>query len=138
MKAFAALYTALDETNKTNEKVDALTRYFASADPADAAWALYFLIGRRPRAAVTSTKLHLWAIEAAGIPEWLFGECYDAVGDFAETVALLLPEAEELTTKDTKNTKNTKAEEINHLRAPSDLRDLRGSNLVDRSLSEWI
>ena len=26
MKAFTALYTALDETNKTNEKVEALTR----------------------------------------------------------------------------------------------------------------
>jgi DNA ligase 1 len=93
VKAFTALYTALDETNKTNEKVEALTRYFSSADTADAAWALYFLIGRRPRAAVTSTQLRGWAVEAAGIPDWLFGECYDAAGDFAETVALLLPEA---------------------------------------------
>ena len=32
MKAFAELYTQLDETNKTGEKVDALVRYFASAD----------------------------------------------------------------------------------------------------------
>ena len=92
MKKFTALYTALDETNKTNEKVAALTHYFASAAPADAAWALYFLIGRRPRSAVTSTLMHAWAVEAAGIPEWLFGECYDAVGDFAETVAALLPD----------------------------------------------
>lgn len=92
MKAFTALYTALDETNKTNEKVDVLTHYFASAEIADAAWALYFLIGRRPRAAVASTKMSQWAIEAATIPAWLFSECYDAVGDFAETVALLLPE----------------------------------------------
>ena len=94
MKAFTALDTALDETNKTNEKIEALTRYFASVDPADAAWVLYFLIGRRPRAAVTSTKMHLWAIEAAGIPDWLFGECYDAAGDCAETVALLLPDSD--------------------------------------------
>ena len=28
------------------------------------------------------------------MPEWLFGECYSAVGDFAETMALLLPPAE--------------------------------------------
>jgi DNA ligase-1 len=102
MKAFTALYTALDETNKTNEKVEALTRYFASADMADAAWALAFLIGRRPRAAVTSTKLHQWAIEAAGIPDWLFGECYDAVGDFAETVALLLPDHGQMTNDQSK------------------------------------
>jgi len=93
VKAFAELYTALDETNKTNEKVDALTRYFATAAPADAAWALYFLIGRRPKQAVASAKLHAWAVQAAGVPDWLFSECYDAVGDFAETIALLLPEA---------------------------------------------
>jgi DNA ligase 1 len=92
MKAFTALYTALDETNRTNEKIEALTRYFRSTEPADAVWALYFLIGRRPRATISATKLSTWAIEAAGIPEWLFGECYDAVGDFAESVALLLPE----------------------------------------------
>ena len=33
MKAFAELYAALDETTKTNEKVAALTRYFASGRP---------------------------------------------------------------------------------------------------------
>jgi DNA ligase-1 len=92
VRAFAELYTALDETNKTNEKIDALTRYFATAAPADAAWALYFLIGRRPKQAVASAKLHAWAVQAAGVPEWLFSECYDAVGDFAETIALLLPD----------------------------------------------
>jgi len=93
MKAFAELYAALDETNKTNEKVDALTRYFATAAAADAAWALYFLIGRRPRQVVASAKLRAWAVQAAGVPDWLFSECYDAAGDFAETIALLLPEA---------------------------------------------
>lgn len=92
MQAFANLYTTLDETNKTNEKVLALTQYFADTAPTDAAWALYFLIGRRPRQAVPLPRLRAWAVEAAGIPDWLFGESYDAVGDFAETVALLLPE----------------------------------------------
>src|SRR5262249_40789126 len=29
--------------------------------------------------------------ELAAIPEWLFGESYDAVGDLAETIALLVP-----------------------------------------------
>ncbi|MCU0492047.1 MAG: ATP-dependent DNA ligase [Chloroflexaceae bacterium] len=92
MKSFAQLYTALDETTKTNDKLAALRRYFESASPADAAWALYFLMGRRPRQVIGSRKLSEWAIAAAGIPDWLFGESYDAVGDFAETVALLLPE----------------------------------------------
>jgi len=92
MRAFAELYAALDETTKTNEKVAALRRYFASAPPADAAWALYFLSGRKPRQVIGSRKLSDWAIAAAGLPGWLFSECYDAVGDFAETVALLLPD----------------------------------------------
>src|SRR5690606_8455256 len=81
-------------TTRTTAKVDALVRYFARADPADAAWAVYFLIGRKPRQAVPSRTLREWAASEAGIPDWLLGECYDAVGDAAETVALLLPTPE--------------------------------------------
>ena len=95
MKAFADLFTTLDETTKTNEKVEALTRYFSEAEPPDAAWALYFLSGRKPKQAVPSKKLREWAAAEAEVPEWLFNESYDAVGDVAETVALLLPPAEQ-------------------------------------------
>ena len=94
MKAFADLYTALDETTKTGEKVEALVRFFRDAPAADAAWAVYFLIGRKPRSVVPSPKLRLWAAAEAGVPDWLFQESYDAVGDLAETIALLLPEPE--------------------------------------------
>lgn len=97
MKAFAELYAALDETTRTNEKIEALTRYFSCVPPADAAWAAAFLIGRRPKRLLESRKLALWAIEESGIPDWLFGECYHAVGDFAETIALLLPPAQSST-----------------------------------------
>jgi DNA ligase-1 len=96
VKAFTDLYTALDETTKTNEKIDALTRYFSTAPARDAAWALYFLSGRKPRQVVGTRKLHLWALEVTGIPEWLFSESYDAVGDIAETIALLLPPPREV------------------------------------------
>ncbi len=91
MKLFAELYAALDQTTKTNEKVAALVRYFAAAPPADAAWAVSFLIGRRPKRLLESRKLAQWAMEESAVPDWLFGECYHAVGDFAETIALLLP-----------------------------------------------
>jgi DNA ligase-1 len=93
VKAFAELYAALDETTKTNEKVAALVRYFRIAPPEDAAWAVSFLIGRRPKRLLESRKLSQWAIEESGVPDWLVGECYHAVGDFAETIALLLPPA---------------------------------------------
>jgi DNA ligase-1 len=91
MKAFADLYTALDETTKTTEKVAALTRYFAAAPAADAAWAVYFLVGRKPRQVIPGRKLVEWAAGAAGLADWLFEECYHAAGDMAETIALVLP-----------------------------------------------
>lgn len=93
MKAFADLYAALDETTRTAEKVAAMARYFSTAPPADAAWAVYFLSGRKPRQAVPSKRLRLWARELAGVPEWLFDESYHHIGDVAETIALLLPPA---------------------------------------------
>ena len=91
MQLFTQLYTALDETNRTGEKVAALVRYFAAAPAEDAAWALYFLTGRRFKRVISATLLRTWVAEEAGLPRWLVEESYDAVGDVAETLALLLP-----------------------------------------------
>jgi DNA ligase-1 len=96
MRDFAQLYVELDQTNKTNEKVEAMRFYFERAPKADAAWAFYFLSGRNPRQIVPSAKLRGWAIEQAAIPEWLFMESRDTVGDTAETIALLLPSGDGL------------------------------------------
>jgi DNA ligase-1 len=90
MRDFANLFTALDETNKTNEKVQALVDYFKTATPEDAAWVIYFLSGRKPRQIIGSRQLATWAAEEAGVPEWLYSESYDAIGDSAETITLLL------------------------------------------------
>ena len=92
MKRFTDLYVTLDQTNKTNEKVEAMRFYFKIAPPEDAAWALYFLSGRKPRQIVPSKLLREWALELSGIPEWLYEESRDTVGDGAETMALLLPD----------------------------------------------
>ena len=92
MRAFTDLYTALDETNSTNEKVAAMASYFSTAAAEDAVWAVYFLSGRRPKRLVKSGDLRAWATEAAGLPVWLFDESYSVVGDLAETIALLLPD----------------------------------------------
>ncbi len=91
MKPFADLYARLDETTRTNDKVAALKRYFEAAPAPDAAWALYFLSGRKPRMAVNGTRLATWAVEVAQLPGWLFDECYLAVGDLGEVIALVLP-----------------------------------------------
>src|SRR5438105_3296327 len=96
MKLFTELYVELDQTNKTNEKVEAMRFYFERAEPHDSAWALYFLSGRKPRQIVPSKLLRDWALELSGIPEWLFMESRDTVGDGAETTALLLPNNTEI------------------------------------------
>jgi DNA ligase-1 len=93
VRRFAQLFAAIDETMRTNEKVDAMVEYFRAAEPADAAWAVWFLSGGRPKRLIPVRRLAAWAMEEVGIPEWLFAECYDAVGDLAETMSLLLPDA---------------------------------------------
>ena len=90
MRRFAALYDALDRTTSTNAKVAALAAYFREAAPADAAWAVFFLTGRRLKRVVPSAGLRAWAQEATGLPEWLLYESYSAAGDFGELVALAL------------------------------------------------
>jgi DNA ligase-1 len=94
MREFARLYAELDETTATNRKLDALQQYFAAASPENAAWAVYFLAGGKPRQAVPSKLLREFAIEYAMLDDWLFEESYQAVGDLAETIALVLPPPE--------------------------------------------
>ena len=94
MKRFAALYTALDGTTSTKEKLEALIAYFSAVQPEDAAWASYFLSGGKPRQSVPTRLLTEFARERAGLPEWLFDESYQAVGDLAETIAHILPPAQ--------------------------------------------
>ena len=91
MQRFAELYAAIDATTSTLAKLDALTAYFGAAEAADAAWAVYFLAGGKPRQLVPSRTMCELAAALAGIPDWLFDEWYDAVGDLAETVAHVLP-----------------------------------------------
>ena len=91
MKDFAALFTAIDQTTKTSVKTRALAEYFRTAEEDDKLWTIALFSGRRPRRAVTTTQLREWAAEQAGIPLWLFEECYPVVGDLAETIALVLP-----------------------------------------------
>jgi DNA ligase-1 len=91
LKAFARLFSDLDQTNKTNAKVALLKSYFAEVPDQDKLWTLALFTHRRPKRQVNTTLLREWANEMANMPEWLFKESYDVVGDLAETIALLLP-----------------------------------------------
>lgn len=85
----------VDATTRTSEKTAALRWYFEKAPPADAVWALRVLTGQKLIRAVPYKRLRAWAAEAAGLEPWLFNECYGAVGDLSETLALVLPEPTE-------------------------------------------
>jgi DNA ligase 1 len=90
VREFAQLYDAIDSTTSTNAKVAAMAAYFAAAPGADAAWAVFFLTGRRLKRLVPHASIGEWTLAATGLEEWMLGECYSVVGDGAETAALLL------------------------------------------------
>ncbi|MFL6618325.1 MAG: ATP-dependent DNA ligase, partial [Povalibacter sp.] len=90
MREFGELFEALDTTTSINEKLSALTRYFRSAPAPDAAWAVYFLSGRRLKRLIGGATLRSWLLKETGFPEWLLEETYAEVGDLAETIALLV------------------------------------------------
>ena len=91
MQIFAELIHRLDQSNKTGDKLEALDWFFSNAAPADSVWVIAIFSHRRPKRQVSTRQLRNWCQEKAGIPDWLFEESYQAVGDLAETIALLLP-----------------------------------------------
>ncbi|NBS19805.1 MAG: ATP-dependent DNA ligase, partial [Flavobacteriia bacterium] len=95
MKQFAELVIQLDQTNKTNEKVQALAGYFKKANEEDRLWTIAILSHKRPKRTVKVSLLRSWSAEKAGLPDWLFEESYHVVGDLAETIGLLLPKAQQ-------------------------------------------
>ncbi|MGN6520103.1 MAG: ATP-dependent DNA ligase [Dokdonella sp.] len=94
MRRFAELYTTLERSTATGDRRAALVAYFREAAPGDAAWALLLLSGGRVGGAkqriANARELREWIAEESGTPSWLVDECYDAVGDLGETLALLL------------------------------------------------
>ena len=57
MQDFSRLYEALDATTRTNAKVEAMVAHFPSVPPEDAAWAVFFLSGRRLKRLVSGRLL---------------------------------------------------------------------------------
>ena len=90
MKKFATLFQDLDQTTSTNEKVHIMAKFFRAQDPETCAWSLYFLAGRRPKKLIGAARLRVWAEQETALPPWLVDECYGAVGDTAEMIALML------------------------------------------------
>jgi DNA ligase-1 len=91
MRHFAGLFMRLDQSNKTTDKIVALKEYFLSAPDEDRLWTIALFTHRRPKRQVNTRLLRQWCCEWSGIPDWLFEESYQTVGDLAETISLLLP-----------------------------------------------
>ena len=91
MKHFSDLISAIEITNKTNAKIDALVDYLKVAPNKDKLWVIMLFTGKRPSRPVNSTLMRQWCMEITGYPEWLFLESYSTVGDLGETIALMLP-----------------------------------------------
>jgi DNA ligase 1 len=101
MRLFIELVNTLGAATKTNDKLDALSDYFAQAADEDKVWVIAIFSGRRPKRVVNAAYLSQWCIEMTGLPAWLFEESYHTVGDLAETIALLLPEKNTVQTPQT-------------------------------------
>jgi DNA ligase-1 len=91
VRQFADLFQSLDTTTSTTAKVESMSAYFETAEPRDAAWAVYILVGRRVKRNVGPALMRKWLIEEVDLPAWLVEETYASVGDLAETIALLIP-----------------------------------------------
>ena len=125
MRQFADLFTNLDQTNKTNEKLELLKEYFEKADDNDKLWVLYLFSGGKIKKYFTSAKLREWVKEYTGYPDWLLEESYYSVGDMAETIALILPESQN-------HIERTLSEWIAYLESLKDLsEDERKNKVID-------
>ena len=99
MKDFSNLINAIEITNKTNAKIEALVRYFSTAVDKDKLWLIALFTGKRPSRPVKSNLMKQWCMEITELPEWLFLESYSTVGDLGETLSLLIPNPTETINK---------------------------------------
>ncbi len=94
MKRFCALVEALSDAREVSMQSELLAAYFRRTDAPDAAWALRLLLQRKSKRLVDFGRMRSAALAASGLDTWLFAECQSAVGDMAETIALILPAPE--------------------------------------------
>lgn len=90
MKRFAQLYNRIDCNTNINIQIDAFVDYFTSVDDEDKLWTIALFSQKRPQRIIISNLLRDWAIEESQLPDWLFDESYQIVGDLAETISLLV------------------------------------------------
>ena len=99
MKNFANLVYSLDQTTKTNKKIELLVGFFENANNSDKLWCIALFSGRRPKRLIGTGYLRQWACEVTDLPTWLLEDTYSVIGDLAETISLLTPEKNQFSEK---------------------------------------
>jgi DNA ligase 1 len=127
MELFADMFSLLDQTNKTLDKVDIIKEYFNNAPDEDKLWVLYFFSGGKLKKYFNTSQLWNWAVEYSGLPDWLVSESYNSVGDMAETISLILPNPE-------KQSKESLVYWINYLEA---MKDITESERREKIINAW-
>ena len=74
-------------TNKSDKGQDQWSSLF---------WVIYFLSGEKLNRIFSSKLLKICTIRKTNMPQWLFDECYESVGDLAETIAHLVCDKKEI------------------------------------------
>jgi DNA ligase-1 len=92
VKRFAALLDALVFTPSRHGKLRLMREYFATEPDPDRGWALAALTGELSFAEAKPGQVR--ALATARVDPELFAWSYDFVGDLAETVALIWPDAD--------------------------------------------
>ena len=88
---FFQLIHQIDSSNKNLDKIEALHQFFLKANEDEILPVIGLFFGKRPKRIAKTNELRTWAIEKAGISEWLFEECYVVAGDLSETISKLIP-----------------------------------------------
>lgn len=132
MKKFADLFDKIDQVQSTNEKILHIKNYFSTCTDEEGAWALFFLCGHRIKRLISSKMLLEWSKHLIDLPSWLIEESYSAVGDTAETIALLLPRREKGVKPDSERSLDEWMEKI-----IKPLQNMPLEEKKDRILSIW-
>jgi len=90
LKKFSELFTDLDSSNSTINKIEVLKSYFISNKPIDNSWAIYLLTGKSNKRFISGRYLKNIFSQVYEYPQWLIETCYLKVGDSAEVITLLL------------------------------------------------
>ncbi len=89
MRGFTELILRLNDLQTEPESVKTLVSYFSKVHPEDGAWALWLLLGKKLKPAVSRRSLQQWMADLSGYPDWLIEKSNHHVGNVAEAFSLL-------------------------------------------------